>query len=92
MSIDIDKIWVFRIVPIQNLELLLHDGLYCKNADKKDKEFVIIGSQEIVNQRDTRVVKCYPDTVVNDYVPFYFSVRTPMLYNIITGHGVPASP
>lgn len=37
----------------------------------------------------SRPVKCYPDTVVNDYVPFYFSVRTPMLYNIHTGMGVP---
>ena len=92
MLVDIDKIWVFRIVPIQNLEYLLRDGLHCKNAGKKDKGFVTIGSQEIITQRDTRIVKCYPDTVVNDYVPFYFSVRTPMLYNIITGHGVIASP
>ena len=30
--------------------------------------------------------------MVNDYVPFYFSVRTPMLYNIVTGHGVPVRP
>jgi hypothetical protein len=92
MPIDIDKIGVFRIVPIQNLEYILRDGLYCKNAGKNDKGFVTIGSKEIITQRDTRIVKCYPDTVVNDYVPFYFSVRTPMLYNIITGHGVPASP
>jgi hypothetical protein len=92
MPIDIDKIWVFRIIPIQNLEYILLDGLHCKNAGKKDKGFVTIGSQEIITQRDTRIVKCYPDTVVNDYVPFYFSVRTPMLYNIKTGHGVPASP
>lgn len=92
MPVDIDKLWVFRIVPIQNLEYLLRDGLHCKNAGKKDKGFVTIGSQEIITQRDSRIVKCYPDTVVNDYVPFYFSVRTPMLYNIKTGHGVPASP
>ena len=92
MPIDIDKIWVFRIVPIQNLEYLLRDGLHCKNAGKKDNGFVTIGSKEIITQRDTRTVICYPDTVVNDYVPFYFSVRTPMLYNIKTGHGVPASP
>lgn len=92
MPIDIDKIWVFRIVPIQNLEYLLRDGLHCKNAGKEDKGFVTIGSKEIITQRDTRIVKCFPDTVVNDYVPFYFSVRTPMLYNIVTGHGVPASP
>ena len=92
MPIAIDKIWVFRIIPIQNLERVLRDGLYCKNAGKTDKGFVTIGSKEIIFQRDNRIVKCYPDTVVNDYVPFYFSVRTPMLYNIITGHGVPASP
>ena len=92
MPMDIDKIWVFRIVPIQNLEYILRDGLHCKNAGKTDKGFVTIGSKEIITQRDKRIVKCYPDTVVNDYVPFYFSVRTPMLYNIVTGHGVPASP
>lgn len=92
MPIDIDKIWVYRIIPIQNLDYILRDGLHCKNAGKKDKGFVTIGSSEIITQRDTRIVKCFPDTVVNDYVPFYFSVRTPMLYNIITGHGVPASP
>lgn len=92
MPIDINKIWVFRIIPIQNLEYILRDGLHCKNAGKKDEGFVTIGSKEIITQRDTRIVKCYPETVVNDYVPFYFSVRTPMLYNIVTGHGVPASP
>lgn len=92
MPIDIEKIWVFRIIPIQNLEYILRDGLHCKSAGKKDKGFVTIGSKEIITERDNRIVKCYPDTVVNDYVPFYFSVRTPMLYNIITGHGVPPSP
>ena len=92
MPIDIDKIGVFRIIPIQNLEYILRDGMHCKNAGKKDKGFVTIGSPEIISQRDTRTVKCYPKTVVNDYVPFYFSVRTPMLFNIITGHGVSANP
>lgn len=92
MPIDIDKIWVFRIIPIQNLEYILRDGIYCKNAGKEDVGFLTIGSKEIINQRDTKIVKCYPDSVVNDYIPFYFSVRTPMLYNIITGHGVPAIP
>ena len=92
MQFDLDKIWVFRIIPFQNLEYILRDGFHCKNAGKKDEGFVTIGSNEIITQRDTKIVKCYPDTVVNDYVPFYFSVRTPMLYNIVTGHGVPVRP
>lgn len=92
MSFDLDKIWVYRIVPIQNLGYIFRDGFHCKNANKNNDEFVTIGSKEIIAQRDTKIVKCYPDTMVNDYVPFYFSMRTPMLYNIKTGHGVPASP
>lgn len=35
-----------------------------------------------------RRVKCYPRTMVNDYIPFYFGVRSPMLYKIKTGHEV----
>ena len=92
MPIEVDKIWVFRIIPIQNLGHILRDGLYCKNAGRKDAGFVTIGNREIISERDVRIVKCYPDTVVNDYVPFYFSFRTPMLYNIITGLGVNAIP
>lgn len=92
MARQLDNIWVFRIIPIQNLKNNLREGLYCKNAGKKSKDFLSIGSKDIISERDNRVVKCYPDTVVNDYVPFYFSVRTPMLYNIITEHGVPIFP
>ena len=89
MSVDINRKGIFRIVPIQNLEYNLQNGLFCKNAGRTDDGFITIGSKEIISERDRRIVKCYPDTVVNDYVPFYFSKRTPMLYNIITGHGVP---
>lgn len=92
MPIDIKKIPVFRIVPIQNLEHNLRDGLHCKSAGKTDNGFVTIGSKDVITRRDTAIVKCFPETVVNDYVPFYFSVRTPMLYNIKTGHGVPPFP
>ncbi len=63
------------------------NGLYSKNSAPEDPGRVIIGNKEIIGERDTRIVKCYPETVVNDYVPFYFSVRTPMLFNIITGQG-----
>jgi hypothetical protein len=74
------------------LENILSDGLYCKNAGKNTENYMNLGSQDVINRRDTVVVKCFRDTVVNDYIPFYFSIRTPMLYNIITGHGVPAFP
>jgi hypothetical protein len=92
MAIDLDKIYVYRIIPIQNLEQNLLNGLYCKSSGRNDHGYVAIGSEDVISRRDRAIVKCYPDTMVNDFVPFYFSVRTPMLYNIITGHGVPSRP
>ncbi len=89
MPIAVDQIFVFRIVSIQNLENDLSHGLFSKRKAPTNKNRIVIGNEEIINERDIRQVKCYPGTVVNDYVPFYFSVRTPMLYNIVTGMGVP---
>jgi hypothetical protein len=86
----IEKIWLFRIDPISNLRIILQEGLYCKSSGKRTMNFISLGSQEIIKRRDSVPVECFKGTVINDYVPFYFSVRTPMLYNIITGHGVPA--
>ena len=88
MPVDLNKIWVSRIIPIQNLDYILHHGLFSKKTAKFNSNYVGIANSEIVEERDKRIVKCYPDTQVNDYVPFYFSFRTPMLYNIITGRGV----
>jgi ssDNA thymidine ADP-ribosyltransferase, DarT len=85
---DIDDIWVFRIIHIQNLATDLKSGLYAKNNAPSNSNRIVIGHKEIIEERDYRPVKCHPSTVVNDYVPFYFSVRTPMLYNIITEHNV----
>src|SRR5271155_1215193 len=87
-----EDIWVFRMVHYQNLPHILGHGLYCRRSRHAGGDYVKIGSDEIINRRDTVAVKCYPDSVVNDYVPFYFGVRTPMLYKIITGYGVPKQP
>lgn len=88
MAIDLDTLWVYRIIPIENLEFTLQNGLYAKKEEVIDPNYIAIGSKEVISRRDSAIVKCYPETVVNDYVPFYFSVRTPMLYNIHTGVGV----
>ncbi len=77
------------MIALDNVESDLTNGLFSKlnspnNPNRKD-----IGNTEIISERSRRTVNCYPNSVVNNYVPFYFSVKTPMLYNIYTGHGVP---
>jgi len=89
MPVDPAKIWLFKIIPLQNLESVLEVGLFCKNAERDDAGYITLGSKEVITRRGATEVKCFKGTYVNDYVPFYFSVRTPMLYNIKTGHGVP---
>jgi hypothetical protein len=92
VPLDFNTLGIYRIIPIQNLEHDLQNGLFSKKNCIISPTYKRIGSKEVISRRDTVIVKCYPDTVVNDYVPFYFSTRTPMLYNIITGNGVPAFP
>ncbi len=92
MPVDPSKIWLFKIIPLQNLESVLEVGLFCKNAERDDAGYITLGSKEVITRRGATEVKCFKGTYVNDYVPFYFSVRTPMLYNIKTGHGVPPMP
>jgi hypothetical protein len=88
MPVDINNLWVFRIIHYLNLEYILQHGVYYRNNPNFPPNYVNIGNPEIINNRDEITVSCYPDTNVNDYVPFYFAVRTPMLYNIHTGYGV----
>ena len=92
MPIDINNLWVSRITHYQNLEYILQHGVYYRNNPNFPANYVNIGNPEIINSRDTIPVACYPGSMVNDYVPFYFAVRTPMLYNIRTGYGVDRHP
>lgn len=92
MALDINNLWVFGIIHYQNLEYILQHGVYYRNSLNFPADYVNIGNPEIISSRDERPVDCYPGTMVNDYVPFYFAVRTPMLLNIHTGYGVPRHP
>jgi hypothetical protein len=76
------------MVHYQNLPHILEHGLYCRRSPDAHTGYVNIGSTDVISRRDMVRVKCDPNCVVNDYVPFYFGVRTPMLYKIHTGYGV----
>lgn len=83
---ELDKIYVYRIIPIEGLESNLRNGLYAKNFLPNNVKNASLGNTEIIYRRDYMRVKVHPGGVVNDYVPFYFSKRTPMLLNIKTGY------
>jgi ssDNA thymidine ADP-ribosyltransferase, DarT len=81
------KALIFRIVHRQNLRWILANGLHCQSSGVIDSNFVSIGNPELIEVRKRRIVSIPPGGTLADYVPFYFTPYTPMLYNIKTGYG-----
>jgi hypothetical protein len=84
-----DKALIFRITHRDNVPWILAHGLVCRNGEPQDPRFVTIGSRELIGKREHREVPIKPGGTLADYVPFYFTPFSPMLYNIKTGRGVP---
>lgn len=87
MSKDLnpEKALIFRIVHKDNIGQVLADGCHCRTTMNGNR-YVEIGNQELIQRRTSRTVPCGPGGTLGDYVPFYFTPFSPMLYNIKTGH------
>ena len=80
---------VYRITHRRNFPMLLDGGLLCRNQAGTDSNYHVIGNRELIEKRSGREVPISPGGTLSDYVPFYFTPRSPMLYNIRTGYNVP---
>lgn len=79
----------YRITHISNLPLLLQNGIVNKNYPNANRDYVEIGNPEIIDVRSTKPVRIDDYGMIGDYVPFYFTPKSIMLYNIITGYRHP---
>lgn len=86
-NLNSDRALIWRIVHLENLAWILQHGLHCMNSTVRDPHFVTIGNSELIGRRSTRVVPIAPGGCLSDYVPFYFTPFSPMMYNIYTGRG-----
>ncbi len=86
------KALVFRITHRDNVSKVLEGGCPCRTNILAQPGYAEIGNQELIEKRTARVVPCEPGGTLSDYVPFYFTPYTPMMYNIKTGFGVPQKP
>lgn len=89
--INKNREYCYRITHIQNLPLILENGIVNKNHSDADGNYIEIGNPEIINVRSTTQVRIDGYGVIGDYVPFYFTPKSIMLYNIITGYYAPCS-
>lgn len=78
---------IFRIVHVDCVPWILRHGLHCRNAPERDPGYVNIGSATLIDKRSRHVVPIAPGGTLSDYVPFYFTPFSIMMYNIHTGYG-----
>lgn len=67
---------------MQTLNTLCGNGMCCRNSSNADPNYINIGHRNLIDKRGRRRVTKTPGGVLNDYIPFYFAPRSPMLYSI----------
>jgi len=88
--LNADKALIFRITHRENVSWVLENGLYARNGALSDPAFRPIGNPDLIRKRTDHPVPAGPGGTLSDYIPFYFTPFSMMLYNIKTGYnGVP---
>ena len=85
---------LYHFTHISNLASIAEHGLFCDGAIETDQADLLtteVAEPSIKAKRRRRPVPAGPGGVVADYVPFYFSARSPMLGAIHSGR-VPSYP
>lgn len=81
-----ENAYIWRIVRRSDMFWLIKNGLHCANNIPPDKNYKTMGNEELIAKRNTKTVPIGNGGVLNDYVPFYFTPFSPMMYNIYTGY------
>lgn len=92
LIINETKEYCYRICHIGNLLHILSSGLCTKQHPYADPNYRQIGNPVIIGVRDDTQVNYNGYGKIGDYVPFYFTPRSIMQYNIITGYWEPEVP
>ena len=82
----LNKIILYRIVHWQNVEYMLHHGLYHAGHALSDPNYINIGHKQLIADRHEHTITKLPDAGnLGEYVPFYFGPHSPMLLMIKNG-------
>ncbi|MBN2085821.1 MAG: DUF4433 domain-containing protein [Anaerolineales bacterium] len=79
---------IFHITHLANLSNIIRDGgLWCdRESRERGAAQVCIAHRHIKNRRSQKAVDCGPGGTLDDYIPFYFAPRAPMLFSIHHGN------
>jgi len=81
------------MIHIDNLaEILQYGKVVCPNHANADIGYKQIGNNDIITQRNHKLIPGFGTKTFRDSISFYFGYPSIMLLNIKTGHGVPKLP
>jgi hypothetical protein len=83
---DLSKTYLFRMTHIENIPHILKYGITHPSSHNANPEFVPIGDLTLISTRNDFLLN--NGKKLGDYIPFYFGVRTPMLYVIQNGYNM----
>lgn len=73
------------MVHWQNVEHILHHGMCCRGHELEDPNYINIGMQKLIDDRHNYPIPIEGAGNLGEYVPFYFSGHSPMLFLIKNG-------
>lgn len=80
-----DKTYIWRMTHYTNSGFILQNGIHSCNGKVHDPNYVNIGHRTLITGRGQSPIALPPGGVLNDYVPFHFHYKMPMLHNIYKG-------
>lgn len=82
--------YLYRMTHISNIPHILRYGITHRTSVNANPAYLAIGASSIIQKRNEKSVETVAEEtfVPGDFIPFYFYVRMPMLYNIQHGYGV----
>jgi len=92
LTLTQEKALIFRITHRDNVSWILDNGMHARNGDRFDPNYRNIGNVDLIDKRSRRLVGVPPGGTLSDYVPFYFTPYSIMMYNIRTGYGAKRMP
>lgn len=81
----LQKTYIWRMTHYTNIKFILQNGIHSCNGQIHDPQYVNIGHRTLITGRGQSAIAISPGGVLNDYVPFYFHYKMPMLYHIHQG-------
>jgi hypothetical protein len=81
---ELEKIYLYRMTHILNIPHILKNGITHVYSPNANKLYEPIGDKSLIDTRS--IIKLHNSKMLGDYIPFYFGVRTPMLFVVQKGY------